>query len=48
MVSHIPFKYRYAIELYKPIDASLSYQQMESVGTMFVNLTKADAGNCDR
>ncbi|CAK57977.1 unnamed protein product (macronuclear) [Paramecium tetraurelia] len=42
IVSHIPFKYRYAIKLYKPIDPTTSYEKVESVGTMYVNLTKVE------
>lgn len=44
IVSHIPFKYRYAIKLYKPIDPKSSYERVESVGTMYVNLTKVESG----
>lgn len=44
IVSHIPFKYRYAIKLYKLIDPKSSYEKVESVGTMYVNLTKVEPG----
>ncbi|KAM3137755.1 hypothetical protein pb186bvf_010175 [Paramecium bursaria] len=44
IVSHIPIKYRYSIELYKQIDPKTSREQIEAVGTMTLNLTKIETG----